>query len=475
MSDKDVYSTISRICRVGQLLTGHAYLRQLVENMARELDIAYVFIGEADEVNQESIHTLELWAKSRIIDNIEYRLAGTPCQEVLTGNRICIHPANAAAEFPDDPLLQEMNVETYMGAPITRSSGEVVGLLVALDTKPRHDTEKLAAVLEFFSGRAGAELERSAWEKAMRVSNEKLETRVKERTEELRHAQDNLVEMARKTGMADIASYVLHNIGNILTGARISAEEIGQIVDSKSLYMLSRVNDLMANHHNDLGSFLTNDTKGKKIPTFYREVEKNFRKDYDHLKKESENLQRQVQAISEVVARQQEYAGGVVRKKPGALDLVETTIDVVEMMGASFRRNAIEVVLDTPKIALACADSSRVVQILGNLLKNAVEELKECDERNIYVTLQEESGDLKESPMVYLNVRDSGRGISLKDQSRIFVLGYSNKQAGHGIGLHASVIMAEELGGELTLIETTSPPAGAHFRLALPQASKEKT
>src|SRR5262249_16802353 len=71
------------------------------------------------------------------------------------------------------------------------------------------------AAISLENARLYADVQRA--ETALRRANDDLEKRVEERTRELRLAQAQLVETARSAGMAEVATSVLHNVGNVLT------------------------------------------------------------------------------------------------------------------------------------------------------------------------------------------------------------------------------------------------------------------
>ena len=170
-----ILSDISKIVDINQTATGEDYLRSLSRNVAKSLDMKYVLIGRPVAPANDSIETVVVWAGEDFADNIVYDLVGTPCKEVFTGNRVCIHDRDAAILFPDDILLAQMGVESYVGAPIVGPSGDLLGLFVLLDDKPVKDTEYLNAVVEFCAGRIGAELERFLFHEEEIAFSEKLE------------------------------------------------------------------------------------------------------------------------------------------------------------------------------------------------------------------------------------------------------------------------------------------------------------
>jgi diguanylate cyclase (GGDEF)-like protein/PAS domain S-box-containing protein len=152
-------------------ITGEAFFQQLVSNLTKALGMNYAFVGEVTDASCSAIRTVALSAGGRIADNFVYELPGTPCENVV-GKELCFHVRDVQQLFPDDHLLVEMGIESYIGSPLFDSQGKPSGILVLLDDKPLADPEHARAILKICAGRAGAELERRRQEQALRLSEE---------------------------------------------------------------------------------------------------------------------------------------------------------------------------------------------------------------------------------------------------------------------------------------------------------------
>lgn len=139
--------------------TGADFFHHLTQSLAEGLGVDYAFIGEVPPDAPDSVRTMSVWAKGGVGENIEYKLAGTPCENVV-GKDACCYSDHVQQLFPTDHLLVEMGVESYAGVPLFSSDGTALGLLVALGGKPMQNLETVKSMLTIFSARAGAELER---------------------------------------------------------------------------------------------------------------------------------------------------------------------------------------------------------------------------------------------------------------------------------------------------------------------------
>ena len=141
------------------LSAGTEFFRALVSNLASALRVAYVLVAECTDDTKTYVRTLAFWGRNRLVDDIEYALAGTPCQGVIDGS-VGRYPDNLQRLFPDDTDLATLNARGYLGVPILNRDGEVAGHLAVIDDKPLPEDEMTTALLRTFAARAGIELDR---------------------------------------------------------------------------------------------------------------------------------------------------------------------------------------------------------------------------------------------------------------------------------------------------------------------------
>ncbi len=153
--------------------TGSSFFEQLVVHLSQLFQADYAFIGLLDEDQADYVNTVSVCAHGKIVDNISYSLSGTPCAGVV-GHKTCMHSEGVQAEFPQDRLLVEMGVDSYIGTPLFNSHGHPMGLVVVLHSAPMQHIKQHAKVLEIFAARAGAEIERIHAEKDLRSAQQRL-------------------------------------------------------------------------------------------------------------------------------------------------------------------------------------------------------------------------------------------------------------------------------------------------------------
>jgi len=159
--------------------TGKLFFKQLVLHLAKLFKADHAFIGGLDENDPMVVHTYSLYAHGEIIDNISYSLKDTPCAEMVQGTA-CSYPRNVRRLFPKDKLLVDMDVESYIGTRLFDSTGQVIGILVILDSKPMENIDYIQEILAIFAARASAEMERLKSEQKLAKAEQRLSLHVKQ-------------------------------------------------------------------------------------------------------------------------------------------------------------------------------------------------------------------------------------------------------------------------------------------------------
>jgi PAS domain S-box-containing protein len=144
---------------------GQEFLPALAQRLGQLIGVDYVIIGKLGK-NAGTAETMGLYAHGEVVRNISYSLAGTPCENVI-GKGICTYRQGVQQMFPDDVLLAEMKVESYLGIPLWDSAGQAVGLIAVLDGKPLTNMDMATALLKLAASSAGAELERQRKESSL--------------------------------------------------------------------------------------------------------------------------------------------------------------------------------------------------------------------------------------------------------------------------------------------------------------------
>jgi diguanylate cyclase (GGDEF)-like protein/PAS domain S-box-containing protein len=157
------------IARGVSATTGETFFHSLVAHLVPSLQADYAFVGQLVPGEADCIRTIAVQVGERRVDDFEYDLAGTPCQNVV-GRETCTYPRAVQEQFPHDHMLAEMGVQAYVGTPLFDSNGAALGLLTVMYRRPIDEDPTIRTTLEIFAARAAAELERLRAEQALRES-----------------------------------------------------------------------------------------------------------------------------------------------------------------------------------------------------------------------------------------------------------------------------------------------------------------
>jgi diguanylate cyclase (GGDEF)-like protein/PAS domain S-box-containing protein len=153
--------------------TGDQFFDTLTRELAYVLGVDFVLVGEITAAREPTVRTVSAFARDAHVPDFEYPLVGTPCERVATSG-ICSYPTGVQAQFPDDGLLREFGIESYLGAPLRAASGDPIGILVVLHTATIPDIPFAETLLRIFAARAAAELDARRREAALRSSRTEL-------------------------------------------------------------------------------------------------------------------------------------------------------------------------------------------------------------------------------------------------------------------------------------------------------------
>ena len=378
-----------------------------------------------------------------------------------TREPLLVEDATHDDRFARDPYVANLRYCSLLIVPIL-NQGAVRAMLLLENQLSRGAflADRLDAVL-LIAGQLAVSLENA-------LLYEKLEQRVHEQTQQLREAQAELVAAARNAGMAEIATNVLHNVGNVLNSVNVSAGLVSNTLRSSRAQGLSQAVRLMTEHKADLGDFLVGDDRGRMLPEYLGMLAQALAEEQQGMADELQHLTRSIDHIKDVVATQQSYAVRSSFVEPIQIcDLVE---DALRLNGDSLASNHITVAKEFAKVPVLRLDRARVLQILVNLVSNARNAMEGAAAGSKLLTLRVAMGG---ESFLRVSVRDEGEGIAAENLTRIFAHGFTTRKTGHGFGLHSCALAARQMGGNLTA-HSEGTGHGATFTLELPVETLER-
>jgi ligand-binding sensor domain-containing protein/signal transduction histidine kinase len=304
---------------------------------------------------------------------------------------------------------------------------------------------------------------------ALKERTQALETEIEERKQmqlEVERVHQRLLETSRQAGMAEVATNVLHNVGNVLNSVNVSAALVEASTKQSKVSSLAKVAALLNEHAADLGGFMTRDPKGRQLPGYLSQLAEQLARDQQNAIAELELLRQNIEHIMDIIAMQQNYAkiSGVTETVKMA-DLVE---DALRMNNESLVRHEIGLIREYADVPPVTVEKHRVLQILVNLIRNAKHACDESGRKDKQMTMRVANGEGR----IKISVADNGIGIPPENLTRIFSHGFTTRKDGHGFGLHSGALAAKEMGGALT-VRSDGPGKGATFTLELPSNRNE--
>ncbi|KHK64415.1 DAHL domain-containing protein [Pseudomonas frederiksbergensis] len=372
----------------------------------------------------------------------------------------------------EQPLVNQL-LRDFEAVPLADRLDTITGLLERDQEKAAADHQRNHILLLVFASflvliliwlavrlvRSFGEIKRV--NSALQTANDELEQRVEERTRQLKDTQSELMDTARQAGMAEIATNVLHNVGNVLNSVNISADLVSRKLRSSKALGLGKAMNLINEHSHDLGHFLTEDEKGKLLPGYLNQLVEAIATEQQGLTDELAQLSKSVDHIKDIVSTQQSYAGANSLMEP--LVVSELLEDALRMNSGALTRHHVTVIKEYGEVPRIMGDKHRLLLILINLISNAKYAMAGVSNHARNMTLRA----MVVGESLQISVKDEGEGIPEENMTRIFAHGFTTRKEGHGFGLHSCALAAIEMNGHLTA-HSEGPGTGATFVLQLP-------
>jgi sensor domain CHASE-containing protein len=287
--------------------------------------------------------------------------------------------------------------------------------------------------------------------------------------DKLSQSRAELAETARAAGMSEIATGILHNVGNVLNSVNVSASMVAKRTDELAVSDLEALSKALTDNADDLASFVSTDPRGKQIQPYLHAVAGHLRSAQEGIAKEVESLTGGIEHIRELINSQQGLA-----RRTGFSERVKVSEQVEAALNISNRAltedNRMSVEREYEDLTVT-VDKHKLLEIMVNLIQNARQAMQSIEgERRLTLRV------VDNRDLFRIEVADTGIGIAADSLVKVFNLGFTTKSNGHGFGLHAAANAASTMGGALT-VRSEGIGRGATFVLELPvgKAAAEKS
>ena len=269
-------------------------------------------------------------------------------------------------------------------------------------------------------------------------------------------------ELARELGMAEIATSVLHNVGNVLNSVNVSTETILASQTTTPLTAIKKLATLFNDHKDDLPQFLTKDPRGQHVVAYLDELATCWGKEHKLALSELKEISKNVGLIKSIISTQQDIIK--VGNFEQILSINELLDEAILLSGIE-QKKEIQLKREYGDIKAIVVDKVKMFQVLGNLISNAKDALLDSANQNKRLTIKTKT--LDDAKNIEIQISDNGIGISNSHINKIFIFGFTTKKAGHGFGLHATALAVNEMGGQIS-VDSKGHEMGATFKIQLP-------
>ena len=365
------------------------------------------------------------------------RITGQPISSLL-GSKLsllpCIKKTSGQKNFdlPWAKALRQGQAEKGIPLALESSSGEVFSSIVNTIPISDHDGKQKGIIASFTD------------------------------VTELEQKNRALVEASRLAGMAEVATDVLHNVGNVLNSVNVSAASINESLSGSQLDNVRKVAEMLSEHINDIGTYLTKDSRGRHIPNYLIKTVEKLLSDQVNLMEKVRAIRTNIDHIKEIISMQQSHARTVGFQIESSL--VEVVEDAIKINQTTLEGYKISLVKEFGDVGIVTIDKPRILQIVINLIRNSSESLAASDQKDRQLTVRCYK---HEENLLRIEVLDNGIGILSENLTKIFQHGFTTKEKGHGFGLHSSALAAHEMGGSLS-VHSEGLGHGATFILEFP-------
>lgn len=442
---------------------GHAFTADGYFNVSRKIQHDGSTIGTIYlHANMSELYDQIFW----YVNIVAAVMIGSLAASILISSRMQHAISGPILQLAE--VAEQISTENNYSIRVSRIADDELGTLYEQFNTMLDQIQQRDVAIQ----RANDELEAKVESRTSQLSqaNEDLLREISDRLRaegELAAAQQQLMASARRAGMAEIATGVLHNVGNVLNSINVSATLASDRLRQSKVGELARAVKLIEQHADDLARFMTADPRGKQLLPFLSLLATHLADERVDICKELELLTSKIDHIKAIVSTQQSYAG--VSGVTETVDLAKLIDDAMKLNSASLERHNISVSRDYADIPPVRIDKQKSLQILVNLIKNARDACVESGQSKRVLTLRTELG---EHGTIQIHIIDNGIGIPREHLTRIFSHGFTTKRTGHGFGLHSCANAAQELGGSLQAY-SEGPGRGATFILELPFESAE--
>ncbi len=247
----------------------------------------------------------------------------------------------------------------------------------------------------------------------------------------------------------EIASGVLHDVGNAVVGFGSYITQIKRTLEQNDIATLENLKGFMEKNQAALNDAL-GEKKSKAVADLLGGVIANQKENLDYVKKSIADQMNIIGHVQEILNIQRQYVMGRHSER-ATINIRSVINDAVAMLLGALEKNQIEFNFDSPAVLPQIkGDRTKLMQVFLNLLKNASESIlnrrDEIESKEIKVSVS------ADPDKITVRIQDNGSGFDAETGSNLFSRGYTTKAEGTGLGLTNCKSIIESHNGEITLV-----------------------
>ena len=287
--------------------------------------------------------------------------------------------------------------------------------------------------------------------------------------ESLAQSRKKVLDTAHRAGMAEIASEVLHNVGNAVNSANCSVEVLDERLNRSKVVGLERAATMLRDQAPHAVEFFGQDPRGLKLIDYLISINDALQNERTDNKAEVLRLRETVRHIRDAISAQQTFAGRSDFRQD--VELQPLLNEILKMNQELIRTSEVQVVVDLPALPELQLNKSKMTQVLVNLVRNAIQSMQDqpSDCRRLII-----SARCAEDDGIVIEICDTGMGFTPEVQAKLFTHGFTTKTDGNGFGLHYCANAIREAGGHVSA-QSAGVGQGATFRIQLPHVMPTTT